>query len=219
MENINKYSNTTIYQIICKDRTITDCYVGHTTNFKSRKREHKYCCNTPMGDKYSIKVYQFIRENGGFDNFDMILISTHVCEDIHEARQLERLCIEQMNPKLNDTIPGRTKKEYYEDNKDKLRQKQLEYGKRNKETISKHKKEYYNQHKLQIIAQRKERRNNNSELINEKLKAHRRELYKMKKEQLRHSNENQDCHDISKNLTIIVLIIIINLMHKHYINL
>ena len=201
MENINKYSNTTIYQIICKDRTITDCYVGHTTNFKSRKREHKHDCNNSTRNKYSFKVYQFIRENGGFENFDMLLISTHVCEDKHDAIRLERLYIEELNPTLNKQKPGRTSKEYKEDNKDKIRQQQHEYyEQRNKEALSKNKKAYRDKYKDRIHARN-------------------RELYIFKKEQLRHSNENQDFHDNSKNLTILVLIIIINLMHKHYINL
>ena len=35
------YSNTHFYKLVCRDITITDLYVGHTTNFKSRKFTHK----------------------------------------------------------------------------------------------------------------------------------------------------------------------------------
>ena len=34
------YSNTIIYKISCKDTSITDIYVGHTTNFIQRKHTH-----------------------------------------------------------------------------------------------------------------------------------------------------------------------------------
>ena len=32
-KDIIDYSNTIIYKIYCKNETITDIYVGHTTNF------------------------------------------------------------------------------------------------------------------------------------------------------------------------------------------
>ncbi len=35
------YSKTIIYKIVCNDLTITDCYVGSTTDFKTRKAAHK----------------------------------------------------------------------------------------------------------------------------------------------------------------------------------
>ncbi len=39
------YSKTIIYRIVCKDLSITECYVGHTTNFTKRKCQHKNDCN------------------------------------------------------------------------------------------------------------------------------------------------------------------------------
>ena len=49
--NIN-YDNTCFYQIVCKDLEISDLYVGHTTDFRRIKNEHKsYCCNP---QKYKI---------------------------------------------------------------------------------------------------------------------------------------------------------------------
>ena len=35
------YSNTHFYKIVCKDLGIKELYVGHTTNFKNRKLDHK----------------------------------------------------------------------------------------------------------------------------------------------------------------------------------
>ena len=46
------YEKTIIYQIVCKDITITDKYVGHTTNFTNRKRNHKMSCNNIKNNTY-----------------------------------------------------------------------------------------------------------------------------------------------------------------------
>ena len=43
-DNID-YSNTIIYKIYCNNDTITDTYVGYTTNFFVRKYQHKNACN------------------------------------------------------------------------------------------------------------------------------------------------------------------------------
>ena len=59
--NTIKYNNTIIYKIVCTDLNIKDLYVGHTTDFKSRKRIHKYSCNTISDDKrFNIKLYTII---------------------------------------------------------------------------------------------------------------------------------------------------------------
>ena len=57
------------YKISCKDVNIQDCYVGQTTNFKSRCNDHKSCCNNEKSKQYNRKVYQFIRDNGGWVNW------------------------------------------------------------------------------------------------------------------------------------------------------
>ena len=38
----------TIYKIVCNDLSITDCYVGHTTDFVKRKCNHKIICNNEV---------------------------------------------------------------------------------------------------------------------------------------------------------------------------
>jgi len=40
------YSKTSIYKLCCNDTSITECYIGHTTNFTKRKQRHKYSCIT-----------------------------------------------------------------------------------------------------------------------------------------------------------------------------
>ena len=118
-------SEYTIYKIICKNNLITDCYVGQTMNFKLRGQQHQNKCNNPKSDRYNIKLYTFIRDNGGFDNWDIKLIATYNCVDKYEAYKFERLHYEELNSTLNDKYPARTKKEsfalYRINNKDKLK--------------------------------------------------------------------------------------------------
>ena len=68
------YQNTIIYKIVCNDLTITESYVGSTTDFRRRKSQHKSSCNTINNSKYNQKNYIFIRENGGWENWTMLEI-------------------------------------------------------------------------------------------------------------------------------------------------
>ena len=80
------YSKTHFYKIVCRDLSIKDCYVGPTTDFNTRKSNHKTTCNNERDQvHYNFYLYQFIRENGGFENFDMILINTEQCENAFYA--------------------------------------------------------------------------------------------------------------------------------------
>ena len=110
------YSNTHIYKLVCRDTTITDWYVGHTTDFKRRKAHHKQSCTNENGKEYYIRVYQFMRDNGGFDNFDRILIETKCFTNSLEAKREERNHIEQLNSSSNSYILARTYKEWREEN-------------------------------------------------------------------------------------------------------
>jgi hypothetical protein len=84
------YSNTIFYKISCKDDRISDVYIGHTTNFVQRKSGHKQCCNNSKSANYSCKLYEFIRQNGGWNNWRMDIIEHHECKDHYEARKKEQ---------------------------------------------------------------------------------------------------------------------------------
>ena len=95
------YSKTHFYKIICKNTNIKDTYVGHTTDFKTRKGCHKRVCNNSNDKKYNLPIYKFIRENDGWDDFDMILIETVSMKNSLEARKRERELIEELNAEIN----------------------------------------------------------------------------------------------------------------------
>ena len=136
------YSDTIFYKLACRDLTITDIYVGSTTNFRQRKANHKNGCSNEKSKGYGFWVYTFIRGNGGWENWDMIMIHRQSCVDTHEAHTVERGYIESLGATLNSCVPGRTLQEiqeypaaYYEANKDAIRETHAAYREANKDAI------------------------------------------------------------------------------------
>ena len=99
------YSNTIIYKITCKDPTVKDVYVGHTTNFVQRKHAHKQCCINAKTLNYKCKLYETIRSNGGWNNWTMEIINFFKCRDHYEARIKEQEYFVLLNATLNSIEP------------------------------------------------------------------------------------------------------------------
>jgi len=141
------YSNSIIYKLCCNDPNVTEIYVGSTTNFKSRKYCHKTNCNnnSEKNKNYNLKVYKFIRDNGGFQNWSMIMLEQYNCENKKQLQSRERYYIELLKSSLNNNIPTRTKQEYNIDNKDKLKEYQKKYQKeyRNRDTVREYRRFHY----------------------------------------------------------------------------
>ena len=131
------YSNTIIYKIVSKDLSVTECYVGSTTNFRGRKSKHKLSCTNSNSKKYSFPLYKFIRDNSGWDNFEMIEIEKYPCMDSNEARSRERYYYEQLNASLNRQRPLVTKEE----------RKQMNKERKQTEEYKEYNKEYYKQYR------------------------------------------------------------------------
>jgi hypothetical protein len=108
-DNID-YSNTIIYKIYCKDSYITDVYIGHTTNFTKRKYHHKTCCNN-LNNK--LKIYNTIRENGGWENWNMTEIEKYNCKNSTDARIKEQEHYVFFKATLNSCPPFVSKYNYY----------------------------------------------------------------------------------------------------------
>ena len=107
------YTKVVIYKIVCNDLNILDCYVGSTTNFTKRKNAHKRTCNNINIKNYTLKVYQFIRANGGWDNWSMLELEKYPCNDNNEATTRERYWFELLSAKLNTLVPSRSNEEYH----------------------------------------------------------------------------------------------------------
>jgi hypothetical protein len=142
------------YKIVCDDLP-NFVYVGSTKAFANRKYEHKRSCNNEKRSNYNFKIYQTIRENGGWDNWRMVCVHQQEVANKRQAEQIEEQYRVELNGNMNAyrafLSPEQRKecrkewyennpdynKEYYETNKGYYK----EYRETNKEKISEYKKE------------------------------------------------------------------------------
>lgn len=182
------YTKGIIYKIKCRDRSIKDIYIGSTTNFVSRKANHKSNCNNTNSKDYMCTVYQFIRSHGGWDNWEMIPIKTYSCNSHMELVIEEQSMIEQLEEYTtlnrhraftddektkekaqeyrgkNKELIAKKSKDFYNKNRDKIK----EYRGKNKELIAKKSKEFYNKNREKILKQKKEYSVKNKEVLKER---------------------------------------------------
>ena len=92
------YFETIMYKIVCNDLSILDCYVGSTTDFTRRKAEHKNLTKTSER-----KIYTFIRENGGWNNWSMVQIEEYPCMNSNQKNKRIRYWFEELRASLNMT--------------------------------------------------------------------------------------------------------------------
>jgi hypothetical protein len=181
------YSKALIYKIVCKDLKIKECYYGSTTNFKARKYQHKSNCYNEKHKDYINPKYQFIRCNGGWDNFNMVLVKYFPCNTKLELEREERLCMEQDENRLNCIIPAKTddeKKEYNKqyriENTDKMKQYRID----NAETIKEKQKQYYIENAEKIKEQQKQYNIDNADKIKEYKKQYNKKYYLKNKKKI-----------------------------------
>lgn len=158
------FSRTKIYKIVCKDLNMNHIYIGHTTDFIRRKCKHKQDCNNPEAKNYHVKLYKTIRENGGWDNWDMILVEDFPCKNKLEASARERYYYELLNGSLNTNKPNRNLKEYYQDNKNKILEYQNNYNNNNKDKLKEYReankdkiKEYNSNYRIEYYKKNKDK--------------------------------------------------------------
>ena len=95
------YQKGIVYKLCCNDLSIKDIYIGSTTSFRKRKYTHKGSCNDINAKNYNSKVYKFIRDNGGFKNWSMILIAETASNSKLELNKHERYYYEKFSASLN----------------------------------------------------------------------------------------------------------------------
>ena len=154
------YSKNVIYKIEHNDDD-TLLYIGHTTNWDKRKCEHKHRCNNGQSDKHNLKLYQMIRENGGWDKFRMLEVEKYPCLDRREADKREMEIMKELKANLNTYKSYITKEEKKEQDKT--------YREENKDNM----KEYYENNKQIFVERNKLRYETNKEMIKEKCKDYR----------------------------------------------
>jgi len=142
-----------VYKLCCKDINIKEIYVGSTQAMRNRKSGHKRACNSESNKHHNYKVYQFIRDNGGWDLWNMVLIEKVEYSERCELLARERYYIETLGASLNCCMPVRTREErvrnnkksqetYRDKNREKERDRHRAYRENNRDEIKERKKAY-----------------------------------------------------------------------------
>ena len=102
-----------IYRISHKlDYDNDNVYIGSTVDLHKRKICHKSSCINEKSKDFHYKLYQYIRENGGFDNFQFTILRVCNNTDKKELFKLEQSFIDVYEPTLNINNALQTKKEW-----------------------------------------------------------------------------------------------------------
>lgn len=161
-----------MYKLVPKDLNSNLVYVGHTTNFRKRKSHHQQsCCN--INDKaYNLKVYKMIRDNRGWNEWEMIEIEKFPCNDGNEAKYRERQLMEELNANLNVYKSIVSKEEAKlrdklrtEQNRDAVNLTRQKWREKNREHVNILARAYCEKNRDKINARQQERR------LQQKLKA------------------------------------------------
>ena len=141
------YSKSTIYKIACKDPNIEEIYIGSTCNFIKRRWQHKSICNNPNDKHYNQYVYQFIREHGGWENWDVYIIEKFSCTSKMQKEQVERGWVEELKSTLNKNVPANHQTG---DVLDKIKQAKRKQYEMDKDKTLERVKAYSESHKVEI---------------------------------------------------------------------
>ena len=116
-----------IYMIECKDPAIKQFYIGSTMlSYSIRRDLHKSTCTHPNQRGFNSKKYIFIRNNGGWENWNVNVIEYINVKEDYEIRLYEQLWIDTLFPDLNSARAYRSEiefQQYHEDYRRKHRSK------------------------------------------------------------------------------------------------
>lgn len=174
-------NNSVIYNIRCIDTSCVFTYVGSSANFTKRKCQHKSTCNNLNAKTYDYILYKTIRENGGWDNWNMNIIEIFPCESKQHLCVREQYHIQEQENKLNSIRAFITLEEKVEEAKDYHKK----YSFDNKIELSEYKKNYRNENLDKIKLQNTEYRNENLD----KIKLHKKEYYDNNKNMIIKKNQ------------------------------
>ena len=167
------WENCIIYKIWKDD----DFYIGSTTDFTNRKRQHKQSCNNEKDKGYNYKIYKIIREKGGWLAWEMTPLEEYKdCKSLIEARIREEEWRVKIQANLNmqkcyaDSLTKEYHVQYREENKEQITEKKKYIYQKNKEENVKKAKIYREEHKEQIAEKDKIRSQKNKEQIAKRAK-------------------------------------------------
>ena len=126
------YNNTKIYKI--ESTKGSKIYIGSTSQkyLSKRMEEHRsHYKSWKEGKRRKTRSYELFEEYG-VENCSIILLESFPCDSKDEAHAREAYYIKKLDC-VNKIMPRRIKKEYLEDNKDKIKEQKKQWEKVNKE--------------------------------------------------------------------------------------
>jgi hypothetical protein len=149
------YTKTKIYKIM--SHLGDKIYIGSTTK--------KHLCNRMGNHRHGYKQWKEgkVRKVSSFELFDeygvenckIILIESYSCSTKEEKNAKEAFYI-QNNDCVNKIIPGRTDKQYYKDNEEKIKAYAKSYREEHKELYAAATKRHYEKNKEAVDAKQNE---------------------------------------------------------------
>ena len=88
-----------IYKLCCDG--VNEFYIGSSFSYQSRKWQHKSKCNNTNTKVYNRNIYQYIRANGGFDNWKFEILEENEFENKEALHIREQYYIGLLKPILN----------------------------------------------------------------------------------------------------------------------
>jgi hypothetical protein len=176
-ELINKYKNGKVYKIEpIVDHDEEDIYIGSTCQpyLSSRMNQHRqdYDKFKQNKKKSNVRVYNLF-DKYGIENCNIILIESVEANNKMELHQREAYFIRTLKC-INKCIPLRTDKEWRETNKEILKEKKKiigsKYYENNKDKIKEKCKEWRETNKEKLKEKNKQYSENNKDKLNEKAK-------------------------------------------------
>ena len=157
------YNNGKIYKIWSTQTD--DIYIGSTTQPLSKRigehrRKYKMYQNGKYGYTSSYKILEY-------GDARIELIEDCKCERREELTAREGHFIRTLDC-VNKCIPGRAWKEYFEDNREKIRQKDRQYREDNREKIRQKDRQYHHANREKMSQKNKQYREANKEKIRQK---------------------------------------------------
>ena len=90
-----------VYSIKCRDKEITEFYIGSSISFNKRKNTHKSNCNNLNRKECCYPLYMFINVNGGFENWEIVVIKEYKFITKEELNINEQYYKDLLKPTLN----------------------------------------------------------------------------------------------------------------------
>ena len=165
-KKIIDYTKSIIYKIVSKDLEVPYTYIGSTTNLYNRRALHQSDFFNVLSPRHNLKIYQFIRDHGDWNNFIMITIEEFKATNKRHLEEREQYWKDtygdNIGCKKSFITPEQLteqKKTYYNDNRDDIllkgrtyyandKTKKQNYYQTNKERILKNSKDKYEMMKM-----------------------------------------------------------------------